>query len=165
MIARWIVSRLKYLGVQDAPRKRRIDNGPSVYGTSANQITSTVTQKKWTKGKGQLLRLDSESKNNPNVLFEYKRLGRVRGFFCHLAMAYNIFYPFLRGFHLTLSRHLSQIDEYGWKLTDFQLIGYVEDRVEKDMYTRSEADVLIASMNKPEQIDPDKLVKPVSRCA
>ena len=103
-----------------------------------------MTQEKWTKGKGQLLKLDSESKNNPNVLFEYKRLERVRGFFCYLAMVYNIIYSFLKGFHLALSQHLSQRDEDWWELTDLKSIGYDEDRMERDVYTRSEADVPIA---------------------
>ena len=80
-------------------------------------------------------------------------------------MVYHIFSPFLKCFHFTLSQHLSQGDEDGWKLVDLQWISYTEDRVERGSYTRPEADVLIASMNNPEQIEQDKLVKPVPKFA
>ena len=47
-IARWTASRLQYLGIQDAPRKRRIDNGPwagSVVLTTSTAVYKTVEQK------------------------------------------------------------------------------------------------------------------------
>ena len=78
-------------------------------------------------------------------------------------MVYDVFYPFRKRSHLTLSQYLSQRDEDGWKLTYLQRIGHAEDRVKRDVYTRSETDVLIALMNNLEQIEPDKLVKPVPR--
>ena len=54
-IARWVASKLEFLGIQDAARKRRIDNGPwagGKYGTANQEITKTVTEEKWLKGKG-----------------------------------------------------------------------------------------------------------------
>ena len=94
--------------------------------------------------------LESKINANSNVMLEYKRLGRVRGFFCHLAMVYHIFFPFLKGFHLTLSQHLFQRDEEGWKLTDLQWIGYIGNKVESGTYTQTEADGLISGMHNPE---------------
>ena len=54
LLARQIASRLQYLGIQDAPRKRRIDEGPwagTVYQTTPTKVVLTVTQEKWDKGK------------------------------------------------------------------------------------------------------------------
>ena len=54
-IARWVASKLEYLGIQDTPRKRRIDNGPcagALFDTKEDKITKTVTQEKWIKAKG-----------------------------------------------------------------------------------------------------------------
>ena len=48
-IARRMAARLQYLGIQDAPRKRRVDNGPwagTVYLTHDGAIRKTVTEKK-----------------------------------------------------------------------------------------------------------------------
>ena len=47
-IARRVAARLQHLGIHDAPRKRRVDNGPwagSVYLTSEGWIRKTVTEK------------------------------------------------------------------------------------------------------------------------
>ena len=54
LIARWVGSYLQYLGIQDAARKRRLDEGPwsgGLYSTANNKVTKTVTEAKWLKGK------------------------------------------------------------------------------------------------------------------
>ena len=45
-IARWIASKLEFLGIQYPPRKRRLDNGPwagGLFDTIKGKITKTVT--------------------------------------------------------------------------------------------------------------------------
>ena len=67
-IARWVASKLEFLGIQDAARKRRIDNGPwagGKYGTSNQEITKTVTEEKWKKGKEYIEALISDLKERP----------------------------------------------------------------------------------------------------
>ena len=94
-IARWVASRLEHLGAQDAPRKRRIDNGPwagGVYNTDNMKISKTITQEKWTKGKTYLLWLQKILDVDPEATVNYKELERIRGYFCHLAMVYEIFF-------------------------------------------------------------------------
>ena len=122
-IAHRVASRLQYLGIQDAPRKRRVDNGPwagTVYSTSDGTIQKTVTAKKWFKGKNYIDELYSETQQvgADKIQFDYKRLESIRGFLCHLAMTYELLFPFLKGFHLTLAQHLPCRDQEGWKIKE-----------------------------------------------
>ena len=53
-IARRVASYLQYLGIQDAARKRRVDEGPwagGIYKTSHKKVTTTVTKNKWLKAR------------------------------------------------------------------------------------------------------------------
>ena len=120
-IARQVASRLQYLGVQDAGKKRRITTGPwagRIYCTDNGKITKTVTKEKWSKGRKLLLEIKQERLKNPEVLFSYKRLERICGFLCHLSMFFDMFTPYLKGFHLTLAQHLPKRDDEGWKMSD-----------------------------------------------
>ena len=128
-IAHRVASRLQYLGVQDAPRKRRIDNGPwagSIFLTSPTTIQKTVTQEKWSKAKTYIEDLVEKTKNNLNFKFEFKYLERIRGFLCHLGMTYDLLFPFLKGFHLTLCSFLPKRNDQGWKIKDLEWIGFLE---------------------------------------
>jgi len=67
-IARYIASILQYLGIQDAARKRRIDNGPwagSIFISSEEKIQMTVSQSKWDKGRTYILDISTKLKENP----------------------------------------------------------------------------------------------------
>ena len=107
-VARQVASRLQYLGIQDAPRKRRPPSqspgawAGGVLSTKDCKVTKCVTQEKWEKGKRLIDKLVSESKLDPLHDFVYKRLEQVRGFLFHLSMTYETVTPFLKGFHLTL---------------------------------------------------------------
>ena len=111
-IARQVASRLQYLGIQDAPRKRRPPTrkpgawAGAIFSTTDGLITQTVSQEKWNKGKEQLKELLDELANGTDALFSYKRLEQIRGFLCHLSMTFKAITPFLKGFHLSLSAHL-----------------------------------------------------------
>ena len=121
--ARRATSRLQFLGIQDAPRKRRLDNGPwagGIFSTSDEKITKSVTESKWTKGRDIVWALVVELKENPNKLLEFKRLERDRGFLCHMAMTFDQIFPYLKGFHLSLCSHLRQRNEEGWKTQELE---------------------------------------------
>ena len=45
-------------------------------------------------------------------------------------MAYEVIFSYLKGFHLTLAKHLPQRDDDGWKLIDLDWIGHIETKVE-----------------------------------
>ena len=108
-------------GYTRCSQKKRIDNGPwagEKYGTENQKIKKLVIEDKWEKGKGYITDLIKDLKEDPNRALEYKILGRIRGFFCHLAMVYELFFPFLKGFHLTLAKHGLQRSEEGWEIPD-----------------------------------------------
>ena len=53
-LARQVASTLQHLGIQDAPRKRRIDAGPwarTLYHANKTTVSVMVMQKKWDKGR------------------------------------------------------------------------------------------------------------------
>ena len=163
--SRQVASRIQFLGSQDASRKRRLDNGPwagTVFNTSQGQISKTVTQTKWEKGKGLVCELMNEYKIDPEVKFEFKRLERVRGFLCHLAMTYDVFFAYLKGFHLTLCKHMPRRDEEGWKLTELEWIGYVEQRFLDNKIGSEERDRLLQELPST-PVDPPQYVTPVQR--
>lgn len=59
-IARWVASKLQYLGVQDAPRKRCCDNGPfagTIFHTVNDLVQKTVEDKKWKKAQEYIILL------------------------------------------------------------------------------------------------------------
>ena len=128
-IAHRVASRLQYLGIQDAPRKRRIDNGPwagSVFLSSSDKIQKTVTLEKWMKAKTFIDDLVEKTNKDPDYEFNFKYLEKIRGFLCHLAMTYDLLFPFLKGFHLTLCSFLPKRNEHGWKIKDLEWIGFLE---------------------------------------
>ena len=158
LIARRVGSYLQYLGIQDAARKRRLDEGPwagGMFSTANNKVTKTVTQAKWLKAKMLIQGLVVDLKQDPETKLCYKRLERIRGFLCHLAMVYDPIFPYLKGFHLTLASHLSHRDSEGWKMAELDWIGYIEDRIEKGVYTRGEGDELIKGENPSPPPDSD----------
>ena len=81
--------------------------------TSKNTIQKTVTQEKWNNGKRLVEEVIESSNWDLNKVLSYKHLERVRGFICHLAMTFDILFPFLKGFHLTLASHLPKRDKQG----------------------------------------------------
>ena len=146
-IARRVASRLQYLGIQDAARKRRVDNGPwagSMFIASESIVQKTVTQEKWDKGKVYILDLCNLLENNPSALLPYKHLEKVRGFLCHLAMTFEVLFPYLKGFHLTLCSHLPKRDADGWKMKELEWIGYLEEEKESGKISDKEMDVILS---------------------
>lgn len=146
-IARVVASRLQFLGIQDAPRKRRANmDGPwagTIYKTKNNRITKTVSLDKWNKAKGYLNELNEAYKSSSTPTFSFKSLEKSRGFFCHLGMTFPIVFPYLKGYHLALCQHLPQRDEEGWKVKELEWIGSIEQRVSEGKLTREAADSLL----------------------
>ena len=145
LIARWFASRMQQLGLQDASRKRRVDNGPwagGVYGTTDGNISKSVTKPKWQKGRDMIIWLVDEVLTKGNTTLCYKTLEKQRGFLCHLAMVYDVIFPYLKGFHLDLCKHYPKRDKEGWKMSDLEWIGLLESRVEEGRMSRKEMENL-----------------------
>jgi hypothetical protein len=130
-ISRQVASRLQYLGIQDVPRKRQppVRNpgawAGSVFRTTETEITQTVAQEKWNKGKLQIAKLKVKYNGVETPLFNYKRLEQIRGFLCHVAMTYTLIATYLKGFHLTLAAHHPRRDQQGWKLSPKEWDAYL----------------------------------------
>ena len=161
LITRQIASRLQYLGVQDAPRKRRLDNGPwagTVYISTENAVQKTVTLEKWSKAKSYINQLNMLRKD---VQLDYKFLEKVRGYLCHMAMTYDTLFPYLKGLHLTLSSHLPKRDENGWKLKDLEWIAYLQIAKENGIFNKDQIHHFNNFVYNPK--DHPKLITPVPR--
>ena len=79
---------------------------------------------------------------DPYGKLSYKLLESMRGYFCHLAMTFPILFPYLKGFHLTLSRHLPNRNDDGWKISELEYIGHMEELKQKGIFAESNADVM-----------------------
>jgi hypothetical protein len=144
-IARQVASRLQYLGIQDAPRKRRPPvRTPGawagcVFSTSKDTIIQTVAQSKWDRAKAQINEMRAFYTNDDSPMLPYKRLEEIRGFLCHLSMTYEIVTPYLKGLHLTLAAHHPQRNSQGWKLSPKEWEAYVWGKESEGKLSSDEA--------------------------
>jgi polyhydroxyalkanoate synthesis regulator phasin len=145
-VARQVASQLQYLGIQDAPRKRRPPSqtpgawAGSVFSTKAGKVTKSVTQEKWTKAQLMIKELLDEADGDENYEFSYKPLEQIRGFLCHMAMTYETITPFLEGLPLTLASFLPQRDKEGWKMSDQKWLDHIRELVKEGKMTAQEGD-------------------------
>jgi hypothetical protein len=123
-VARHILSRLQYLGIQDAPRKRRPPSqspgawAGAIFKITPEKISISVSQSKWDRGRKMVLNLHSQFNVNERPWLDHKDLGRKRGFLGHLALCYGSLVPFMKGFHLTIDSWRSNRPDSGWKMKD-----------------------------------------------
>ena len=171
-ISRQVASRFQYLGIQDAPRKRRPPvRTPGawagcVFSTSNDSVRQTVAQSKWDRAKAEIMELLGLYLTDEEPWMRYKRLEEIRGFLCHLAMTYELVTPYLKGLHLTLAAHHPQRDTEGWKLStkewDLYLWGKAsEGKFSGDEDNECKKTAQLASREEPTQ--PPTSVKPVAR--
>jgi hypothetical protein len=167
-VARWVASKLQRLGIQDAPRKRRPPKqetgawAGAVFSTLNGEISLTVSQEKWNKGKLLVDALKTKLEEDPTTELSYKELESTRGFLGHLAMTFETMVPFLKGFHLTLAKYLPMRDDEGWKLSQKLWSRYIINKLEGGEISNEEAE---AAMNPPhfDDIEKPNMVQPSSR--
>lgn len=113
-------SRLGYLGLQDAARKRREPGqetgawtGSAVW-TSNHQLVVMTTQEKWDKTRDHLVWIRSNLNNKDGL--DGKILKSIRGFLVYVARTYPSMTPYLKGIHATIDSWRSGRDVDGWKL-------------------------------------------------
>ena len=106
----------------------------NLFQTTPSEVPVSVTSDKWKKGKTyvkDLLKLtgwnpDLSRLSNqaiPETDLDFKRLERVQGYMCHLAMTFPVLFLYLKGFHLTLCSHFLGRDKEGQKRNDLEEIG------------------------------------------
>jgi hypothetical protein len=168
-IARQVASRLQYLGIQDAPRKRRPPvQTPGawagcVFSTDGNElIRQTIAQMKWDRAKADVKWVLQQYELEEDPSFLYKRLEQIRGFLCHISMTYEIVTPYLKGFHLTLAKHHPQRNSEGWKLSPKEWDAYIWGKASEGEFSTDEAQAFseVGHDTPPPEKGYDKTSKP-----
>jgi hypothetical protein len=116
-----------FLGIQDAPRKRRgpsLEAGPwagSTVITSGNAVYVTVAIARWEKAKSQIQWIhDQISVGN---MLCHKTLKRYRGFLVYISRTYPSLVPYLKGIHLALDSWRPNRNQEGWRVNTLDLDG------------------------------------------
>jgi hypothetical protein len=144
-IARQVVSRLQYFGLQDAPQKRipPVRNpgalAGSVFTTTGTDVLQSVSQVKWDRANAQLDELQSMIGSSSDGLVDYKRLEEIRDFPGHISMTYSMVTPYLKGLHLTLASHHLGCNEFGWNVASKEWAAYLHEAVESRKSSGDEA--------------------------
>ena len=131
-VAHQTASRANYLGIQDAPRKRRqASQTPGLWSgclimTDNKNIYVSTSQEKWTKGKEilqgwwKILENHRMKKLAGQPFFDFEEMRSSRGFLIHLGRTYPWIMPRLKGVHLTLDGWRGNRDNSGWKLSEIE---------------------------------------------
>ena len=154
----------QFLGMQDAPRKRRFPSktpgawaGAIVETSDTTGIKVSISQEKWDKTRSYLLELLA-ALSDRNVLLNHKRLMSIRGFLVYVSRTYPAMVPYLKGLHLTIENWRTGRDAEGWKV-----IGPQEERDASDIdeeHLESEGTFLTSAVKNP---SPPTLVRAVPR--
>jgi hypothetical protein len=142
-VSRTVASRIQYLGIQEASRKRRPPThspgawAGGVFCTSSTNVFASVSQEKWDKAKrlveglwDKITLQGSDCDGLKPVDLDYKELEITWGFRVHLSMTFDMLTHHLKGFHLALALHLPGQSGDRWKLTNPEWLAYVSMQVE-----------------------------------
>ena len=96
-------SLLNWLGIQDAPRKRRDSRqDPGAWAGSVVRteggVFTLVSDEKWDETRRLLHELEVKLQESPEAL-DRKQLERTRGFLNYVCQTYKPFLPYLNGLH------------------------------------------------------------------
>ena len=148
-VHRRFASRVQHLGMQDAPRKFRPPSQSSagawtgsIFRVGADQITVSVSQEKWDRGRGLvkdlLAHFTAEVNCTPSL--NRKELERSAGFLNHLAMTFEDLTPFMKGIYLTLNAWRPQRDGEGWRMADKKWKRILFERHNRGLISESQLD-------------------------
>jgi len=117
---RKVASMYNYLGIQDAPQKRRgpsLGAGPwagSTIITHGATVYVTVTVACWQKAKGQIQWIHDHIIEGKMLC--HKTLESYHGFLVYVSRTYPSLVPYLKGIHLTLDSWQGNQDQDGWQI-------------------------------------------------
>ena len=120
LAGRHAASKLNFLGIQDAARKRRkCSRAPGAWSggiirTENEEVRVLISQEKWDKTKALLEELRTMLENHAEAL-ERKRLEQIRGFLNYVCQTYKNMTPYLNGLHMTIDSWRPNRDEEGWR--------------------------------------------------
>jgi hypothetical protein len=110
-VSRQLGSRLQYLIIQDALRKRRPPSQTTgawaggIFSSANGRIIKSFSAEKWKRGQ-TMIRWLQEKVNfcrNNRPWLNFKRLESTAGFLCHLSMTHEGFRPFFTEIYVTLN--------------------------------------------------------------
>jgi hypothetical protein len=136
-VTRRVASVVNYLGMQDAPRKRRPASktpgawAGSVVSVHEDGVYVSVSQERWDKTRRILLDLE-EGLERELPQFSHKQLLSDRGFLIYVARTYPTMAPYLKGLHLTIEHWRDNRDEQGWPV----------DRITRKKRRRTDEEIL-----------------------
>jgi len=126
LASRTVASKLNWLGIQDAARKRRDpcqDPGPwagsVIHVSTEGTISVSVTQDCWNKTKLIVTWVVEEMAQSDTLHF--KTLESHRGFLVYVGRTYPVLVPYLKGIHLTLDSWRPWQKSDGWKMTEVEI--------------------------------------------
>ncbi len=153
----WVASHINYLGLQDAPRKRREPSqeaGPwagSVVHTTHGAVTVLISLERWLKVQSIIQWIQDQALLPDGI--EHKQLERFRGILVYVSRTYPAMVPYLKGIHLTLDSWRPWRRSDGWKMTSTEMRAYHIEKGWDDIDPPS-----------PHSLDkPPQRVKPVPR--
>jgi hypothetical protein len=126
LVSRAVASKMNWLGIQDAARKRRdpCQNpgpwaGSVVHVCAEGEITVLVTQERWNKTRSIIEWIRKGMDEGEDL--EFKTIEKHRGFLVYVSRTYPSMVPYLRGVHLTLDSWRPWRKEDGWKMTQSEI--------------------------------------------
>ena len=168
-VSRQMGSRLQFLGIQDAARKRRPPSqhpgawAGGIFCIHPSSITKTVSSEKWYKGQNMLKQLQTQLLDGgANTMLDHKSLEQTRGFLVHLCLTFGSMVPFLKGIHLTLDSWRAKRGSEGWKMSEREWKDFVHQEFEEQSQEMDEDKFRVSKILEYPSEAP-KLIKPVPR--
>jgi hypothetical protein len=134
-VSRRVASYCGYLGIQDAPRKRRAPSQtPGAWAGSNVVITPdglavTVSTEKWERTQELVTKWARRVEDKSDV--GVKEFESDLGFLIYVSRTFPSMKPYLKGFHLTLHGWRPDRDEEGWKVVELE-VGLARDEWASD---------------------------------
>jgi hypothetical protein len=124
-------TKVNYLGIQSAPRKRRPPSqeggawAGSLVHTTEGMVVVLVSEEKWQKTRDKVRWIREALDKEGGV--DRKELERHRGFLVYVSRTYTNMVPFLKGIHLLLDSWREDRNEEGWKFSSSEMRAAMED--------------------------------------
>jgi hypothetical protein len=121
LLARCAASKLNFLGIQEALRKRHdSSHSPGAWAGSMIQMTKDgvfvlTLQEKWDKAKARVNKVWKMLKKDPENL-PRKRLEQIQGFLQYVTQTFTSLTSFLIGFHMTIDSWSPRQDHECWQI-------------------------------------------------
>lgn len=118
-------SKLNWLGLQDAARKRRPPSqtpgawAGSIVDAGNDGVSVLISEERWSKTKQLLDWVNQNMQDSSGIPF--KELEKYRGFLIYVSRTYPEMTPYLKGIHLTLDSWRPWRKDDGWKLTSKEM--------------------------------------------